>query len=382
MKRVLTIAAWNICVIFALLALIELGLRFTPFDTARHPAANNPPDYYVADGTLGIRIKPNFPDGWFEFRGPGHKIFSNEFGCFDRPLKLKKDEPYALAIGDSFTWGYNPLEEKWTSIIERKTGVRVLKCGVAGTGTKYQLRLLRQLLEKLPHPPQTVIHLYDTTDFNDDFIFPGETVLNGKRIDDFQKIRLSDGKHFKDGPASDSEVPDHSYGIQAPKKNRPLVLPSLLKIAFMVDGQVEKRRLVLEGLNPEYLRWRYEFNLLLLDAAKYPHVSKKLDEHIEALKDVRQEVQDAGASYVLFHTNSFRLPKDRPLVQRLNRFFASVPEFKGRAPELGRHLFDPHWNAESEKKVAEFMLERMKQQVLISEGRRTRSLNVVNRTVD
>jgi hypothetical protein len=67
-------------------------------------------------------------------------------------VKLKKDEPYILAIGDSFTWGYNPLEEKWTSIIERRSGTRVLKCGVPGVGTKYQLQHLRRLLKQLPHP--------------------------------------------------------------------------------------------------------------------------------------------------------------------------------------------------------------------------------------
>ncbi|MEM8743971.1 MAG: hypothetical protein AAGF14_04975, partial [Pseudomonadota bacterium] len=35
------------------------------------------------------------------------------------------------------------------------------------------------------------------------------------------------------------------------------------------------------------------------------------------------------------------------------------PEFRGRVPELGRHLFDPHWNAESEKEVAAFMLKQL-----------------------
>ena len=172
-RRWLVIAAWNVGVIVVALALIEFGLRFTRFDTARNPAATNPPDYYVSDATLGVRIKPNFPKSWFGFRGPGHEVFSNELGCFDRPVKLKEGEPYILAIGDSFTWGYNPLEAKWTSIIERQKGIRVLKCGVPGTGTRYQLHNLKRLLKQLPHPPKSVIYLYDTTDFNDDFIFPG-----------------------------------------------------------------------------------------------------------------------------------------------------------------------------------------------------------------
>ena len=370
MRRWFVIAAWNVGVIVALLALIELGLRFTPFDTARNPAANNPPDYYVADGTLGVRIKPNFPKSWFEFRGPGHDVFSNELGCFDKSAQLKEDEPYILAIGDSFTWGYNPLDAKWTSIIERSGGIRVLKCGVPGTGTKYQLRHLTRLLDELPHPPQTVIHLYDTTDFNDDFIFPGYTTVDGERVDDFQRIRLSDGKHVGRDAKAEIDKSAQVYGERNSKKTGSLVLTSLLNMVFVVESQVEKRRLVLEGQNPEYLRWRYEFNLLLLDPEKYAHVSQQLNSHMEVLKDMRREVQGAGASYVLFHTNSFRLPKDRPLVRRLDQFFASMPEFKGRMPELGRHLFDPHWNADSEQQVASYMLERLKGKALASDERR------------
>lgn len=370
MRRWLVIAAWNVGAIVVLLALIEFGLRFTRFDTVRNPAADNPPHYYVADDTLGVRIKPDFPKSWFGFRGPGHEVFSNDLGCFDRPVKLKKDEPYILAIGDSFTWGYNPLEAKWTSIIERRSGTRVLKCGVPGVGTKYQLQHLRRLLKQLPHPPKTVIHLYDTTDFNDDFIFPGETVVDGLRVENLKRVRLSDGKRLNDETKLEVHKSGQVYGAQKSQKTRPFVLPSLLDMAFVVQEQVKKRRLVIEGQNPEYLHWRYEFNLLLLDPDKYPHVSQQLDSHIKVLNEFRSEVQNAGATYVLFHTNSFRLPNDRPLVRRLDEFFASLPEFKGRLPELGRHLFDPHWNADSEQQVAAFMLERIEDQALASDSSR------------
>ncbi len=368
MKKWFKIAAWNIGVIVVLLVIIEFGLRFTRFEMVRNPAANNPSNYYVSDATFGVRIKPNFPLSWFEFRGPGHKVFSNELGCFDKPVRLRKGEPYILAIGDSFTWGYNPLEAKWTSIIERRTGIRVLKCGVVGTGTNYQLRHLKHLLANLPHPPQSVVHLYDTTDFNDDFIFPGETVVDGQRIEDYARIRLSDGEHVERDANPDQNRPGQIYGSRTSRQPRPLVLRSLLNMVFIVDSQVEKRRLVLEGQNPDYLHWRYEFNLLLLDPEKYPYVSKRLDAHIDTLKQMRRAVQNVGASYFLFHTNSFRLPNDRPLVSQLENFFESMPEFKGRMPELGRHLFDPHWNADSEKQVAEFMLERMKVRALASDN--------------
>lgn len=354
MKRWFVLIAWNLTLLVGLLAIVEVALRFTSLEEVRNPPAGNPLNYYVTDADLGIRIRPNHPGGLFRFRGPSHEVFSNRLGCFDGPVDLEAGEPYILAIGDSFTWGYNALESKWTSILERETGTRLLKCGVSGTGSRYQLLNLKRLLALLPHPPETVIHLYDTTDFNDDFVFPGETIVDGRRVDTYEKIRLSDGRRI-DNRSSLSKNRNDGTGWA----NRS-VLVSLAKVALLVDSRIEKRRLVIEGSNPEFLHWRYEFNLLLLDPAKYPYVAKKVDEHLATLGEIRDTVLGSGASYLLFHTNSFRLPADKPLVRRLKAFLENMPEFRGRLPELGRHLFDPHWNRESEVHAAAFMLERLK----------------------
>lgn len=356
MKKLFVIAAWNIALIVALLAVFEFILRFTPFNDVRNPAAASPPGYYVADAKLGVQIQPNQPVGRFTYRGPGHETFSNELGCFDKPSKLEPGEPYILAIGDSFTWGYNPLESKWTSIVEHQTGTRVLKCGVPGTGSKYQLQLLKSLLKRLPYPPTAIVHLYDTTDFNDDFVFPGDAVVQGQRVQSFGKIRLSDGRKIAHSAMSGENRRGQIYGQHVPTSRSPLVLPALIKVALTLDSRIKKRRFILEGKKPEFLHWRYEFNLLLLDPKEYPLVAKKLDEHLATLNEFRATALEAGASYHLFHTNSFRLPATRPLVQRLETFFREMPEFMGYMPELDRHMFDPHWRAESEAVVAAEML--------------------------
>ncbi|NIO41364.1 MAG: hypothetical protein GTO41_15025, partial [Burkholderiales bacterium] len=54
MKKLFVIAAWNIALIVALLAVFEFILRFTPFNDVRNPAAASPPGYYVADAELGV----------------------------------------------------------------------------------------------------------------------------------------------------------------------------------------------------------------------------------------------------------------------------------------------------------------------------------------
>lgn len=358
MKKWLMVGAVNVCLAAVLLLFLEYGLRFTPFDAIRNPAAANPSGYYVADDELGVRIQENYRRSRFAFRGPGHTIFSNELGCFDRPVSLDPDERYILAIGDSFTWGYNPLETKWTSIVERRAGVRVLKCGVPGTGTRYQLEFLKRLLARLPHPPDAVIHLYDTTDFNDDFVFPGDTVIDGQRVEDYAHVRLSDGHLF---PRQDGFMRGKVGQIYngAQRERTSTVLGSLVRMGLTLEHQIESKREVLEGDTPEFLKWRYEFNLLLLEPQNYPHVARKLEEHLQTLTELRETVHGAGAQYAMFHTNSFRLPADRPLVHRLNTFLENMPEFRGRMPELDRHPFDPHWNADSEQLAASFILDRL-----------------------
>ena len=369
MRNRLEVIGWNICLIFALLVVLEVVLRHTPINDARNPLTAPPDGYYVSDKTLGFRIARNFPEEWFAFRGPGHPVFSNRFGCFDRPVRLDPGEPYILAIGDSFAWGYNPLDAKWTSIIERRSGVRVLKCGVLGTGTRYQLQHVRRLLEELPHPPALVIHLYDTTDFNDDFTYPGEEMSGGHRRETFLRIRLSDGLRVPIGDPGSGPSRKPVYARSDSLLGKHSILYNVVKLTLLADSRIEKRRLVIEGLKPTHLEWRYEFNLLLLDGEDYPHVSAKLDAHLATLRELRDTVRSTGADYALFHTNSFRLPNERPLVHRLKQGLYSMPEFLGWMPDLGRHAFDNHWNSESEIHVADLMLARLESRGLIPRSR-------------
>ena len=359
LRKCVKVVGWNTLAVGVVLLFVDAALRLTRFNDARSPAIGNPAGYYVTDDKLGVSIARNFPPSEFRFRGPGHRLFSNRYGCFDTPVRLGPNEPYILAIGDSFSWGYNALELKWTSIVERRSGLRVLKCGVSGTGTRYQVAHLKRLLAELPHAPQLVIHLYDTTDFNDDFTFPGETVVDGQRLENFGRIRLQDGAR---SPANEADrarkrrkIYDGDRGFLETRS----VLYSILQILLLSDSRIEKRRLVLEGQKPTHLEWKYEFNLLLLDAGTYPYVAEQLGVHLNALREMRDAALGAGARYALFHTNSFRLPGDRGFAARLKRHLESMPEFLGWMPELDRHLFDPHWAPESEARVAEIMLDRL-----------------------
>ncbi|MGE0612978.1 MAG: SGNH/GDSL hydrolase family protein [Hyphomicrobiales bacterium] len=371
MRKWLTLIAGNAAVLAVLLVLVDLGLRLTPFDYARQPAIDNPHNYMVADAELGVTHARNFPRGrQFRFRGPAYEVWTNELGCFDEPAILT-GAPYIVAIGDSFTWGYNPLETKWASRIEKTSGVRVLKCGMNGTGTRHQIIRLKRILAALPYPPALVIHLYDTTDVNDDFTFPSETVIAGQRVENFTRIRLADGRTDELTEEERAAKRKAIYDGNRDRLQLNSVLYSLLKISLFVEKRVETRRLLTEGHEPEYLEWKYQFNVQLLDPKAYPYVEKRFEEHLENLREMRETVVGVGSAYAVFHTNSFRLPDDRPLVKRLKTFLEASPNFLGWMPELDKHMFDPHWRPESEAVVAKTMLERLQARGMMPGARAT-----------
>jgi hypothetical protein len=355
----LKIGAWNAALILLVLIAVDVALRWTQFDEARHPAIFDPPGYYVTDTELGTTLNKNAPRQRFVFRGASHDIHTNEIGCFDAPVKLKPDEPYILAIGDSFTWGYAPLETKWTSHIERETGYRVLKCGINGTGTRHQLARLKRLISRLPHAPSLVIHLYDTTDFNDDFTFPGYTLIANQRIENFESINLGDGHRTPLSAERRTEIENKISQGQSGFFKKYSTLYNVARMGLEVKARVKRRRLLIEGKKETQLTGKYDFNLQLLDDKIYPHVAKELDAHMGRIREMHAFVQSKGGSYVMFHTNSFRLPSDRPLVRRLKTFLDGFDPFLGWIPELDKYRFDPHWSPESNGKAATVMIERL-----------------------
>lgn len=372
-KRWLKIAAANAALLAVLLCAADLGLRLTRFDHARKPAVGNPEGYYVADAALGATLSKDFPRRPFVFRGPGYDVFTNAIGCFDKPVNLEPNEPYILATGDSFAWGYAPLETKWTSILERETGIRVLKCGVSGTGTRHQLERLKGLVDRLPHPPALVVHLYDTTDFNDDFTYPNYTAVEGQRVQSFTRIALADGAREPLDEAATRRLLREKRSRDRGFLKTHSTLYGILRMGILLESRVERRRLVIEGKPVTHLHDKYEFNLQLLDAERYPYVARKFGEHLATIREMHAYIRNLGARSAMFHTNSFRLPGDKPFVRRLTGFLDDFPPFLGWMPELPKYQFDPHWTPDSNARVARVMIERLKEAGLLPLPGKTRT---------
>ena len=383
------VVAANVLLTAIGLVLLDFALGLTSLGAARE-TAGYPDGYYVADRELGATLARNYPSSRFALHGARHEVFTNALGCFDWAVRLKPNEPYIIAIGDSFTWGHAPLGRKWTSIIERETGIRVLKCGVPATGSEHQLRRLKRLVAELPHPPSLVIQLHDVTDFNDDFCFPSLAVLTGQRVPAFQRIRLSDGARE---PFTKDEIERmrrlierrraYGPGGVTPRRDErgfdgflaeTSTLYNIYKIVRIALERDRARDKIKSGATMTYLNDPIEFNLLLLNDKEYPFVASRLEAHIATLRATRDFVQGLGARYALFHTSSFRLTPKRPLARRLLAFLDGFEPFLGGMPELPRYLFNPHWTPEGDARVAAVMLDRLRARRMLLNIDRARPL--------
>ncbi|MCR4284947.1 MAG: hypothetical protein NUV97_02785, partial [archaeon] len=115
----------------------------------------------------------------FRFRDYSHKVWSNNLGCFDKEYK-EVGRKYILLLGDSFAWGYTPFEDKWGTILENVLDRRVLKCGVAGYGTKQEFIKAERIIKKTTKKPALLLVGYVVgNDILDDYLFPRRIAFDG-----------------------------------------------------------------------------------------------------------------------------------------------------------------------------------------------------------
>ena len=139
-----------------------------------------PKEYFVPHAKRGFDIGPNkIAQHWID--GETYPIWSNALGCFDQEQDGTK--PYVYLAGDSFAWGYVPFDKTIGSLIERKTGNTVFKCGVTHTGQRHQYDKMVEVIEKVGRKPRTVLVFYYFNDVANDFVHPHSTVLDGWQID-------------------------------------------------------------------------------------------------------------------------------------------------------------------------------------------------------
>lgn len=331
---------------------LEGGLRLTHYRYLTHPTSGYPTGYYREVPELGVDLTPDYPPTPFVFRGPSFETFTNGLGCFDHDGPITRG--YVLAIGDSSTWGYIALEERWTTHLERLSGRRVLNCGVSGTGPRYQRLKAEKTIAQLGVDPALIIVLYDTwNDLNDDVVFPGYAVVQGQRVHDMRSLELQTGRITRYTRA-ELERKYQRYLIK--QRSWPVWLQQHSALAATLElalsGEIERDRPVAE------LRWRYQFYLWHLDPAAYPWLEQALLDHLENIRALRRLAESHGAELVLIANG---IP-DHSLHRRLRDALArELPHFHDVAPAIEqaaagsriRYHHDHHWNALGNRLAAE-----------------------------
>lgn len=139
-----------------------------------------PSNYYVAHPVRGHDIAPDRQLRHYIHELGYYDIWSNELGCFDGPVDTKElSSEFIYLAGDSFTWGFTPHEEHFGSLLQSQLGVRTIKCGVSGTGQRHQFDKFLEITSQLGHLPTLVIVNIVANDINDDYAYPGFSVING-----------------------------------------------------------------------------------------------------------------------------------------------------------------------------------------------------------
>jgi len=302
MKRLLTRYAVNLVLAFAsilvMLVLTEIVLRFTPYKNLL-PAIQIEPlrNYLKLDPVKGYDIRDNAPLSSAFVDGLKYSIWSNELGCFDMPYTGEKD--FTLLVGDSFTFGFAPFNDKWGTKAENLLGQRILKCGVGGYGTRQELLKAADVISRTKRSPKLIIVGYFLNDLEDDYLFPNATIIDGYPVVTRDIKDMETGKIVEKEKAALEE--DKALGVKEYPRN------------FFLKN----------------LKWRAERQSIVYHLVKYSARSMLLK--VPFVKDILVKTEAITPFTLAF--------SDKPWVDRAwSVHFSNLRTFKALADRHGSRL--------------------------------------------
>ena len=302
-------------------------------------------------------------------RGPTVDVFTNQWACFDHGGPV--GDGYILAIGDSTTWGFGALEDKWTTRLEDLSGRRVLKCGVSGTGPKYQIVKAHKTIARVGVAPEIILVAYDQgNDLNDDVAFPNHDVVDGHRGTTLKSLDLRTGELVR---YSRAEV---EANYRAYLQERDAFDP----IRFLRENLTTAATFlhVLEGLA---MRIAPAGHGAVLDAAASPLCGgstrnairgcvEAYEEHLETLRSLHELAAQYDAELVLITDDI----ENEGLRADLRQFVAAeFPHHVDVGPPMAeraegrriRYQHDSHWNALGNRLAGEIVHEYLNEAGLL-----------------
>ena len=349
---------------------LEVALRFTHFRYLTHPPVAAPRGYYIADADFGADLAPNQPPGRFWMRGPAMDVFTNQWGCFDHDEPV--EEGYLLAIGDSSTWGFAALEDKWTTHLEILSERRVLKCGVTDTGTKHQIGKAHKTIARVGVSPASILVLYDWgNDLNDDVVFPNHDVVGGIRGHTLKSLDLRTGELAR---LTREEFETKYRQLRREYETFDLVRHLRTNLTTVATFLHYCERLALRILGPSdhspILEHSSEVPLWRVDTDRYPWVLEAYEEHLQTLRSLHDLAADYDAELV-FITD--KIPSDGLRTQLREFVSAEFPYHVDVGPPMQeraqgrrvRYHHNSHWNALGNRLAGEIIHEYLSEAGLL-----------------
>ncbi len=334
------------------LVALELLLWLTPY-RSKIPLLAEPRNYWVNNQETGYDIGENVPTDSHHFFDAEADVWSNELGCFDTPYTTS--EPTIYLTGDSFTWGFGDFADKWGTVIQNTTGMRVLKCGVGGFGTKQELIKTTNHLETLsPKPSVLIVGYLGANDVEDDALFPNYTVDQGYRVRD---TRLAQDESVTYAIKRWFTIHSALYNL-VKNTARPLIV-ALLPDSWLNRSGIAPPTKPSIDTESETAYAEHLQNVLGFKTLAEKQGSKLLFVLIPSRNELR-ETQNA--------TNNERL---KPFLAANNIPYLDLFAPLQEAERAGRKLYwdvDGHWNNEGNRFVGALVSEHLLREKFLPEG--------------
>ncbi len=378
LKRISTNLLLVLATIVITLAIAEIVLRFTPY---KHIGARDytyPSNYFTADAEIGYDIIKNSKGAKHAFLEHPYELFSNSYGCFDYERAVPDD--YGLIVGDSYTWGYTPLEKKWTTYVEEKSGMFMMKCGITGHGTMQEMRKAKRVIKAVGKNPKLIIVLYTSNDFNDDFMFPNRTTIgDGVLVNKNKGANLVTGERFY---YSDDELEERNkkylghnlnsylYNFGYSLVTYRLFINAIPKIKIIRDKifasktQNSETKVATANKMPDYTPGYYTINLTdFFDQTNRLWYNKAIEDHKKNIKDFAIYAKSIGAKFVFIDSYGVLSHKRFDDLRQFfdnnqNMYFYNL---RSDYPTQSTWKYDGHWNIQGNQESGKYIYQHLKE---------------------
>lgn len=348
-------------IIIITIAFAEVVLRFTPYQNIAS-SYKYPSQYFVYDEQIGYDITKNRKDAIHSLKEHPYEVFSNSYGCFDYDREVPDN--YGIIVGDSFTWGYTPLEYKWTTYLEEKSNIFMMKCGITGHGTAQEMIKAKRVIKAVGKSPKYIIVLYTANDFNNDFFFPSRIVIgNGTLVSKSRGVNFLTGERFFYSNEQIQKRNEEHKSFKYKLVTYRLFISAKQKIIALISGKKTTNKEF--GKMPDFVENYYDVSFA--DYFNYKDriwYNEAFDRHVKNIKDFAIYSKSIGAKFLFIDLSG---TLQHPRMDDLKKFFSSNENlyFYDLSTDYKKQSswkYDSHWDIKGNQEAGKYIYQHFKKE--------------------